>query len=197
MRSGWKRSKSPSVAAVLLRLVERPLGDVHRVAPGALLVHVGARLLADLDELVDRRRAVYVARGQRDVHAVLLAQVAGELRAGRRLARALEPGHQDHGRPRLRRDEVAAAPAHQRGELVADDLHDLLAGVERLEDVLPERALLDRSGELLDDLEVHVRLEQRQPHLAHRLVDVVLGQLAARADVAESGLKPIGKRVEH
>ena len=63
--------------------------------------------------------------------------------------------------------------------------------------VLAERPLLDRRGELLDDLEVHVRLEQREPYLAHRLVDVVLGQLAARADVAEGGLEPVGKSVEH
>ena len=37
------------VAAVLLRLVERPLGDVDRVAAGALLVDVRAGLGADLD----------------------------------------------------------------------------------------------------------------------------------------------------
>ena len=65
------------------------------------------------------------------------------------------------------------------------------------EHVLPERALLHRRGELLDDLEVHVGLEQGEAHLAHGLVDVVLGQLAARADIAEGGLKPVGEGVEH
>ena len=42
-----------------------------------------------------------------------------------------------------------------------------------------------------------VRLEQREAHLAHRGVDVVLAQLAARANVAESGLEAVGERVEH
>ena len=93
--------------------------------------------------------------------------------------------------PGLGERQVAAAAAHQLGELVGDDLHDLLARVERREHVLPERPLLHRGRELLDDLEVDVRLEQREAHLAHRLVDVVLGQLAARADVAERGLKPV------
>ena len=32
-----------------------------------------------------------------------------------------------------------------------------------------ERPLLDRGGELLDDAEVHVGLEQREPDLAHGL----------------------------
>ncbi len=99
--------------------------------------------------------------------------------------------------PGLRQHEVAAASAHQRGELVGDDLHHLLAGVQRAQHVLPEGPLLDRRGELLHDLEVHVGLEQREPHLAHRLVDVVLGQLAARADIVEGGLEPVGEGVEH
>jgi hypothetical protein len=79
--------------------------------------------------------------------------------------------------------------AHQRRELLVDQLHDLLSGVQRLEHLGAERALLHRRGELLDHLEVDVRLEQREADLAHRLVDVVLGELSARADVAEGGLE--------
>jgi hypothetical protein len=128
---------------------------------------------------------------------VLLAQVAGELAAGGRLARALQACHQDHGGAWPSEGQLAARAAHQLGQLVGHDLHDLLARVERLEHVLAERPLLYRRGELLDDLEVHVRLEQREAHLAHRLVHVVLGQLAARADVAEGALEAVGEGVEH
>ena len=129
---------------------------------------------------------------------MLLAQVAGELAAGGGLARALEAGHEDHRRARLaREDEVAAGAAHQLGQLLVDELHDLLARVQRLEHLGAERALLHRGGELLDDLEVDVGLEQRQADLAHGLVDVVLGQLAARADVGEGRLEAFGERVEH
>src|SRR5215207_3498875 len=150
-----------------------------------------ARLRADLHELVDRGGAVHVAGRQRDVHPVLLAQVAGELRAGGGLARALEARHQDHGRPGLGEGQIAAGAAHELGELLGDDLHHLLARVERLEHLLAGGALLDPGGELLDDLEVHIGLEQRQAHLAHGLGDVVLGQPAARADVAEGGLEAV------
>ena len=132
------RVDDQDVAAVLLGLVERPFGDVDGIAAGALLVHVRARLAPDLDELIDGRGPIDVAGGDGHVHVLLLAQVARELAAGGRLARALQPGHQDHGGPRPSERELAPRPTHQRGELVRDDLHDLLAGIERLQHVLAE-----------------------------------------------------------
>src|SRR3954465_7742569 len=185
------------VLAVHLRLVERPARDVDRRAVGALLVDVGAARGTELHELVDGRRAVDVARRHRDRRAVLGLQVAGELGARGRLARALEAGHEDHGRrPRRERDAHRGA-AHQRRELLVDDLDDLLARVELADDLGAEAALLDGRRELLDDLEVHVGLEQREADLAHGLVDVVLGQRPMGADVGERLLELLGKGVEH
>ena len=94
------------VLAVHLGLVERPAGDVDRVLVGAPLVDGRPGLAADLDELLDRRRAVDVARGHGHRGAVLLAQVARELGRRGRLARALQAGHQDDGR-RARRERDA------------------------------------------------------------------------------------------
>ena len=71
-----------------------------------------------------------------------------------------------------------------------DDLHDLLAGREALQDVGAERALADARHELLDHLEVDVRLEQREPDLTHRARDRLLVEAAAAAEVAERMLKP-------
>ena len=59
------------------------------------------------------------------------------------------------------------------------------------EDPLPHAALLHLRDERLDDLEVDVGLEQREPDLAHRLVDVGLGELAAVADVGERRLEAV------
>jgi hypothetical protein len=56
-----------------------------------------------------------------------------------------------------------------------------------------QSALLDRVREALDDLEVDVRLEQREPDLAHRGVDVVFGQRAAPTDLRERGLELVGQ----
>ena len=120
-----------------------------------------------------------------------------ELAAGGGLTGALQAGHQDHGgRTRRERDPRRLA-AHQRGQLVVDDLDDLLARVELLGDLDPERALLDRVRELLDDLEVDVRFQQRETDLAHRLVDVVLGQCPTLSNTCERALEFFRQRVEH
>ncbi len=83
------------------------------------------------------------------------------------------------------------------GQLLVDDLHDLLAGVERLQDLGPDGALADPGRELLDDLEVDVGLEQRQPDLAHGGIDVGLGDAAATGQGAEGLAEAIGEGVEH
>ena len=70
-------------------------------------------------------------------------------------------------------------------------------GLSVAEHVGAQAALLDRRRELLDDLEVDVGLEQREADLAHGLVDVVLGQRAAGADVGEGRLELLGEGVEH
>ncbi len=172
-------------------LAQRPIGDLDRIAFGALLIDPGSGSLAHRDQLLDGRRALRVAGHQRGPLSIL-DEVLGELRAGGGLARALEPGHQDHGRPRAGKGQIAAGAAHQRGQLLVDDLHHLLAGVEAVEDPGPEAALLDLGGELLHDLEVDVGLEQREADLAHRAVDIRLGQLASRANAGKGLLETIG-----
>ena len=71
-----------------------------------------------------------------------------------------------------------------------DDLHDLLAGRDALQHVLAERALAHLSYEVLDDLEVDVRLEQREPDLPHRTGDRLLVETTSLTEVAERALKP-------
>ncbi len=54
------------VLALLPGLLERPGGDLDRIAVGAALIHGRAGLGADLHELLDGGRAVDVAGGERD-----------------------------------------------------------------------------------------------------------------------------------
>ena len=63
--------------------------------------------------------------------------------------------------------------AEERHHLVADDLDDLLRRREAAEHVLPHRPIAHAVDERLDDLEVDVRLEQREPNLAQRGLDVL------------------------
>ena len=146
-------------------------------------------LLAELLELVDRGRPLEVCSDEAGL-APVPAQMERELRRRGRLARALEPGHQDHGR-RPAEGELRVAGAHQLRQPVVDELDDLLAGVEALEDVVPEGGGLHARDEVLDDLEVDVGLEQREPDLAHRLVDGVLVEPLGAAEVAQGRLEPV------
>src|SRR5919204_36161 len=169
-----------------------------RIWPNCLTSWLTAWTLVPDPLAIRSRREPLVSSGRdRDRGLVLLAQVAGELGRRRRLARALQAGHDDdRRRPRRERDAGRRA-AHQGGQLLVDDLDDLLAGVELPDDVGAQAALLDRRGELLDDLEVDVGLQQREADLAHGLVDVVLGQRAAAADVGQGLLELLGEGVEH
>ena len=140
-------------------------------------------LLSELLELVDRGGTLQVG-GDEAGAATLLPQEQGELRGGRRLARALEAREQDHGRGPARERKLRAARAHQGRQLVVDDLHDLLAGLQALQDLLAEGALANLGDELLDDLEVDVGLEQREADLAHGAGDRLFVELAAAPKVA-------------
>ena len=55
----------------------------------------------------------------------------------------------------------------------------------------------DAGHEVLDDLEVDVRLEQRQADLAHRGVDVGLADAAAAGQVGERRPQAVTERIEH
>ena len=76
-------------------------------------------------------------------------------------------------------------PPRMRDELLVDDLHDLLGRVERLVDLVAQRALAHLAGELLDDLERDVGVEQGAADLADGAVDIRRGELALGAEVAE------------
>ena len=199
--STWRR---PAVSTISTsrpcraRLAERPLGDVDRVALGPLLVDGRAAPLADFAELLDRGRALRVAGGERRRVLPCVAEMLGELRAGGRLARALEAGHQDHGRARWRRRRGRGpAPPISSASCSLTTLTTIWPGSRLSSTPAPIARSLTSAMNCLDDLEVDVRLEQRQADLAHRLVDVGLGQLPARAQVGERALEAVGELVEH
>ena len=184
------RVDDQDVPVVTDGLIPGPGGHLDRVGLARLGVDVRLRLGPELLELLDSGGALQVAGGERDV-AVILGDQLGELRAGGGLTGALETGDQDHGRPAGGEDEVPPGATHQRGELVVDGLDHRLTGVERLRDLFASEPLLERRGEVLDHHEVDVRFEQGEAHLAQGLVDVVLGELAARADVGEHALQAL------
>ena len=204
-RLRWTERLGQATDLVHQRLIDgRPAGGVddHDVAPRLLgrgdaslrdLQHRRARrramdrdveLLAQRLELVCRGGTVRIRRNEHRP-AALLGDVARELGRARRLARALQADEHDHDRRRPGEAEGAVAGAEDRGQLLVDDLDDLLAGVEALQHVSANRPLADARHEVLDDLVVDVGLEQGEANLAHRGIDVGLGDAAAAGQAAE------------
>ena len=62
---------------------------------------------------------------------------------------------------------------------------------------MADRALTNAGDEVLDDLEVDIRLEQCEPHVAHGGVDVGLADPALAGQAAERLAKPLAECVEH
>src|SRR5699024_7190574 len=82
-------------------------------------------------------------------------------------------------------------------QFVVDDLDDLLGGVQCLGDLLPQGALAHTAGELADDGDRDVGVEQRAADLTDGLVDIRLGEAAMAAQPLERGCDAIGEVVEH
>ena len=184
-----RRVEDDRVDAVFGELPDTVMHDRDRI--GALpAIDGNLDLLAELLELVDRRGPLQVG-GDETRAAALLPQQERELRRGRRLTRALQAGEQDHRRRPARERKLRAAGPHQGGQLVVDGLHDLLARLQALQNLLAKGALAHLGDELLDDLEVDVGLEQGETDLAHGPGDRLLVELSAPAKVAESALESV------
>ena len=112
-------------------------------------------------------------------------------------ARALQADHHDDDRRRRVEIDRLRVRAQSLDELVVHDLHDHLAGRDRLDHLDADRALLHFVGEGARDVERDVGFEQRAAHLAQRLVDVGLRQRAAPGQAIENRTQPFGKTVEH
>ena len=125
------------------------------------------------------------------------AQKAGELGDVRRFARALKADHHHDRRRVVGKGQARVRAAHQSRQLLVDDLDDLLGGGEAVEHLGADGALGNSGDKVLDDFVAHVCLEQRHAHLAHRELDVLLGQAALAAQAREDALQAIGKVIEH
>ena len=151
-------------------LGQRALGARDRIHFAGRVVHAHTGLLRHDRQLLDRRRAPHVGRDD-DRVAPLLREPLRELAGGRGLARALQPEHQNHARPGAGFLQPALRIAEQREQLIANDLDDLLARGQALQNRLIHRAIAHAIDECLDDLEVDVGFEQREADLAKRLLD--------------------------
>ncbi len=169
--------------------------DVHDRGADGRAVDRDVEALAQRLELVGGGGPIRI-RGDEERAATELDDVPGELRARGGLARALEADHRDDSRV-ARQVESPIAGRQELDELVVDDLDHLLPRRQAVEDVVADRLLADAGDEILDHLEVDVRLEQREPDLAHGGVDVGFADPSAAGQAAEGLAQSIAEGVEH
>ena len=164
------------------------LTDRDRVRRAAFVVDGYVDLLAEGDELLDGGRALHVGGHEQGAVALLLEE-GGQLGGSGRLAGALEAGHHDDRRRGARGGEVLLRAAEDGGELFLNDVDDGLGRRHAFEGAWFEGARLHLGDELADDLEVDVGFEQRDAHLAQRLVDILLAEPPAPSQLLKDAAK--------
>ena len=123
--------------------------------------------------------------------------MARQLRGRRRLSRTVQPDQQDHGRRRATEIEAARSLAEQADELAMNEPQEVLLGGEAAQHFLTERVPLDRFDEVPDDLQVDVGLEERQAHVAERVLDVPFGDPSLSLQLAQQGIELLRESFEH
>ncbi len=189
------------VVQLLLGELDGVTRHLHRIAAGlaggghglaavglhALLrrVHRYAGAFADHLELRHRVRTLQIGRDeQRRVAGILqpISQLAGQ--GG--LTGTLKTGEHDDRRRVLREvQRTVHTRAEHAGELLVDDLHDLLGRIQRLRHLGAERAFADAAGEGAHHVKSHIGIQQRTADLAYRAVDVGVGKLAFALQMLE------------
>ena len=147
-------------------------------------------------QLLARGDALEVGGDEEGLHPLVL-ELEGEAPGEGGLTATLGADHHDLERPGLRPEERRVLLAQRLDQLVVDDADDLLGGGDRLQDLLAQRAFTHAGDEVADHLEVDVRLEQRDPHLAERLVEFGLADASLVAEALERALESVRKCVEH
>ncbi|KHS43294.1 hypothetical protein NJ75_03926 [Novosphingobium subterraneum] len=166
-------------------------GDVDRLLPGDDRQRGNARLFAQNAKLFLRRRTIDVQRGHQDLLALLFLQQLADLGRAGGLARPLQADHHDHNGRRGVQVKLGRAATKHLDQRIVDDLDDLLAGRDRLQDRLANGLLRNGVNKSANDGKGNVGLKQRDPHFAHRRKDIFLTQRAAATQAIEYASKPV------
>ncbi len=180
------------IGGLQLRAFHRAARDIDRLLAFDDRQRGDRDLLAEHRELFLRRRTVDVERGHQRLLAVLLLEQLGDLGGGGGLARALQADHHDHHRwLGIEVERSGFVAAEHLDQFVIDDLDDLLAGGDRAQHILADRLFGDRIDEATHHRQRGIGLEQRDPHLAHRVANILFGQRATALELVEDGAEPI------
>ena len=125
-----------------------------------------------------------------------LRQPLGKLSGGGGFAGALQADdHPDRRRPRS--EQRLGVLAEHGGELVANDLDDLLVGRKLQHDFGADRFLANVGEQFVGDVDVDVAFEQGFANFGQRGVQVLFGELALAAKILKGALKFFGEVFKH
>src|ERR1041385_1923981 len=183
-----------------LEAVANQLDDVGRsVLPSfrrSVPVAPHPDLLGQRRQLLRRGRAIDIGRDE-ERRLLLQLEPLRPLSRGRRLPRALQADHENHGgRDRRVRDRRLPLAQHD-DQLVVDDLDELLARPHRPDDLLPHRPRPDPREEPPGEVEAHVGFEEHPADLAEPLPHRVFGEHPAAGEPRQRRGELGGELVEH
>ena len=182
------------VVAVVLGVFNGVFGDLHR-ADGAHLkdgcIHLGTNYL----QLFNRCRAVDVA-GYQQWTVTLLAKHLGQFGRMGGFTGTLQAAHHDDGWNLGGKVDAAVGGTHQLGQLVANNLDDLLGRSEAGKHLFADGFFSHILDKVFGNLVVDVRFQQGHSDLAHRVPDVVFGKLTFGAQLFKGLVELIGKSLE-
>ena len=128
---------------------------------------------------------------------MLLDQPTREFAGAGGFTGSLQTGqHHDH-RPLRAQIEAAARLPHEPRQLLMHDLDEGLPGGEAFGYFYTDCSCFDGIGEGLDDAERDIGVEQREPYLADRGGNIVVGQSAAAGQRLERRGETGCEAVEH
>src|SRR6516165_1909374 len=116
--------------------------------------------------------------------SALVAQMTCELRGGGGLSGAVQADQHDHHRRRARELEPSRIAAERAHELAMYEADEVLLRREAPQYGFAECVLLHAFDELAYHADVDVGFQQRQAHVAERVLDVALGDLPLSPELA-------------
>ena len=172
---------------------------------------INADLRGECFQLLDGGRAVNVHADDQNFLLVAFFEKFGEFARAGGFARALQTGQQnDRGRRGVQIDRqriqhkrarrfVAGGigGTHQRDQFAMHNADEGLPGCQGLHDVRAERFFFHAGDEFLDDRQADIRFQQRHPHFAQRVGDVVFGKARLAAQRLDDAGEAIGQIIEH
>ena len=172
------------------------VADGHRALAGLGVIHPHLDIRGQAFELLDGGRALHVGRHQVRL-AALGFEAPGNLGGGGGFAGPLQAHQHDGHRRPPRQVQLGGFPAQERGELLVDDLDDLLGRRQGPEHFLTYGPLPDLLDEALGDLVIDVGLQQGKPHLPQGLGHLGLGEVPPAFELLKDLGQLVGESVKH